>query len=47
MSLTSIPTCDLVYELTQRDGVLTFDVKAHGSGAVTVPGPATVLAVID
>lgn len=47
-ALKDIPTCDLVKELEQREGVLnTIMVPNEAKIKMTVEGPSVVLVVID
>lgn len=45
--LKSIPTCQLVEELTGREGVDCFYVEPYEELPISVSGPAVVMVVID
>ena len=45
--LKTIPTCELVRELSLREGVKKQTVEPHQDMDVSVNGPAVVLIVID
>lgn len=47
MSLSNVPTCDLVKELQTREGVETTIAEPYQDVEVKVNGPAIVLTVID
>ena len=47
VNLSDIKTCDLVAELSRREGVETHTAEPYQDVAVSVNGPAVVLVVID
>lgn len=47
MALASIATCDMVAELSKREGAEVHTAEPYQDVAVSVNGPAVVLVVID
>lgn len=46
-ALANVKTCELVAELTKREGVSVTMAEPHEDVSVTVNGPATVLVITD
>lgn len=47
IDMQSIPTCELVYELSQREGVEKHIAEPYQDMEVSINGPAVVLIVVD
>ena len=47
MDMQTVPTCDLVRELSRREGVETHTAEPYQDMEVSVNGPAVVLVVMD
>ncbi len=45
--LKNIPTCQLVQELTGRDGAERMDVEPYKEESIFVKGPAIIFVVVD